>query len=363
MQVVTSGDVGGGQLVSLGIARKLVSRGASVRFVTPARGEFTRAAESVAPVDVVEENSLRDLRRVRRLSAYLRSVDASLVHTHTPVAAAILWRLAARLARVPVIHHVHTGNFYGTGFKSTVARMIDRTTARIPRSFVAVSRDTAEGIVRDGYPENRVRVIHNAITWSRQSRVEPPIGLVIGCVGRISRMKGQRELIEAFALAHEKFPIATLWIIGPVQPDEGEYFTELRARVAALGLGEAVKFWGHRDDVRDLMSRITMLVLPSFHEAFPLVLLEAMSLGVPVISTPVGGVRELVQHERTGLIVETASVDAIAAAIERIVVDDALREKITAHAYERVWSQFDEASTLDPLISLIESEAKVATRN
>ena len=82
-----------------------------------------------------------------------------------------------------------------------------------------------------------------------------------------------------------------------------------------------------------------------------------------MIATPVGGVSELVQHERTGLVVAPGSVADLADAIERIATDDELRESLAARAYESVWTRFDDASTMDALVSLIESEAKDAARD
>lgn len=365
MQVVTSGDVGGGQLVSMRVSRALVERGSDVRFSSPTLGDFTRVAESFARVDVIKENSLRDMPRVRRISAYLKSINASLVHTHTPIAASLLWRVGSRLAGVPVVHHVHTANFYGTGSRSAVARRFDRATAAIPRSFIAVSRDTADGILRDGYPKNRVRVIYNPVTWPKEERIRPACNSspVIGCVGRISHVKGQLELVEAFARVHTRFPGAMLWLIGPVQADENEYVYRLTARARDLGVSDCLKVWGHRDDVRELMKQLTVLALPSHHEAFPLVLVEAMSIGVPVIATSVGGVGELIDHNRTGLLVSVGSVDELAASIESLAGDVNLSEGMSRRAYDDVWSRFDDSATLEPILSLIQKEAGGASRN
>lgn len=357
VEVITSGDAGGGQLVSLKVSRELARRGYQVRFATPTLGPFTTLAGVVGTVDVIAENSLRDLPRVRRISTYLKTVKASLVHTHTPIAASLLWRIGARMAGVPVVHHVHTGNFYGPpGIKSYIARKLDRMTARYPHKFIAVSKHTAQGIIADGYPPAKVRVSYNSISWGKQPRVSLPDSAtpVISCVGRVARIKGQLDLVDAFSVVHRRFPGAVLWIIGAMQNGEDEHWHVLENRIAELELTDPVKLLGHRDDVHSLIEQSTVLVLPSGDEAFPLVLLEAMSIGIPVIATPVGGVPELVIHDETGLLTPIGSPKDLAAAIERLLGHPELREQVASNAYRYVWENFNDDVTLHPVVSILE---------
>jgi glycosyltransferase involved in cell wall biosynthesis len=366
VQVLTGGDVGGGQLVSLRVSGALAAHGWTIRFATPSLGDVTPSAEAIGSVDIVRENSVRDIPRVRRIARYLEMVDASLVHTHTPVAAALLWRLGARLAGVRVIHHVHSANFYGPpGVKSAITRTIDRQTAGVPLQFIAVSRNTAESVIADGYPAERVTTIYNAIPWEKAPRFRPHIDSVpvIGCVGRVSRMKGQLELVEAFAILRAKYPRAILRIIGPVQDGEERYLETIESRAQSLGVADAVEILGYRDDVREAMRDMTVLALPSRHEAFPLAILEAASIGVPVVATAVGGVGELIEDRVSGLTVEPGSVHQLSGALDELLGDVFLRERLSARAYDEVWSRFSDELTLDRVVSVIEDGAMRANRD
>ena len=155
---------------------------------------------------------------------------------------------------------------------------------------------------------------------ARQAR--RPRREVIGCVARLAESKGQRELIRAFAELASKHPTAQLWLVGKDQQTNGRFEAELRSLAEALGISGQTEFWGHVEDVQALMQRMTVFVLPSLTEALPVVLLEAMSLGVPVIATDVAGVPEIITDERNRVCsCLRAMSDALPAAMDRLLCD------------------------------------------
>lgn len=365
VQVVTSGSIAGGQLVALEMGKRLAARGRPVRFAVADDGPFVQMAAATGETDIIGVQSVREIGRVRSLARYLRRHRASLVHTHTPVAATILWRIAARIAAVPVVNHIHIENFYGPpGLRSSVVRRLDIATAGIPRAYIAVSEHTRASLIRDGCPEERIVTLYNSIPWKREPRrvqsatTEP----IVGCIGRLYPAKGQERLIESFAAVLARFPHARLWIIGDVDGPDKSHAAHLRDLTLNLGIENSVTFLGQRPDVRDLMAQFTVLALPSLHEAFPMVLLEAMSLGVPVVATPVGGVAELVSSEVTGILVDPRSVSELTRALDRLLGDEALRESLSAAAYESVWSRFTPENGFDVAADTIEREITSAVR-
>ena len=360
VQLLTSGDAGGGQQVSLKIGAGLSARGHGIRFVTPRSGPFTRLCAEVGEVDIVPFNSLRDIPHVRAIATYLRTVNATVLHTHTPIASALLWRVGARLAGVPVVHHVHTANFYGPrGLKSWAARALDVATIGSVRSVIAVSDATRAQLLALGYPGEKVRTVYNAIPFEKRPRVESGSGpeITIGCVGRLSVMKGQMELLESFPEIRAQFPRSRLWFVGTADASEHAYESALSSRAAELGISASVTFWGHRDDIEQIIRGLTMLVLPSKHEAFPLVLLEAMSSGVPVIATDVGGVTELVNHMKTGIIVPVDDRKAMLRAVTELAGSPDLRDRLSEAAYDFVWARFGPESTTKTAVSIVEEWA------
>lgn len=352
-------------MVSLRISRALVDKGCRVRFASPTDGSFTRLCKDIADVDLVPLERLSHLGRTGRIARYLRSIGADLVHTHTPIAASVLWRVGSRLAGVPMIDHVHVGNFFGPpGIKSRIARGLEIATRGVPRKYIAVSQATASELLEHGYPNDRVVQVYNPISWpqtARRERLNRPG--IVGCFGRITPPKGQFELIEAFARIANADPTCRLWIVGHAGEQDESYLLALHRRVGELRLDSQVEFLGHRRDVRELMLQLTALVLPSRHEAFPLVVLEAMSLGVPVIAFPVAGVQELIEDGLSGLLVNPGDEEGLVAAIKSVLDDAPLSERISRAGYDHVWNNFGETATLDPMVKLILREVHHARRD
>lgn len=340
--VVISGDMAGGQLIAWEIMKDRIGLGDEVVLVSPSEGVFTEQCRATMQVSLMPCGTLRDLIGIWRLVRFLRSVRPQLVHTHIMVPGNIMWRLACSIAGVPLIQHIHIANFFGPpGIKEKMVRFIDTLTARRATMFLPVSKHTGASIEAQGYPANRVRTVYNGVASSlpstEQQENQP---LIIGVVGRLCPTKGQMQAIEAFARVATDFPGARLWLVGKDQQAGGAYETTLRDRVTALGLEDMTVFWGHRSDVADLMKQMTMLVLPSAREALPLVLLEAMMLGVPVIASPVGGVPEIVSDGVTGLLVAPGDVKALANAVGRLLGDSALRLRLASAGRAQVEHEF-----------------------
>jgi glycosyltransferase involved in cell wall biosynthesis len=145
---------------------------------------------------------------------------------------------------------------------------------------------------------------------------------LIGIVGNLSPVKGQLELIRAFAKARQRIPNLALLVVGSALFNRGDgYQKQLSAEVRALGLDHCVRFLGQRNDVPAIMAALDLLVMNSRSEAFPLVALEGMAAGVPVLATAVGGLPELITNEKNGWLVplgdEGELVDGMVSLLER----------------------------------------------
>jgi glycosyltransferase involved in cell wall biosynthesis len=158
------------------------------------------------------------------------------------------------------------------------------------------------------------------------------------CVGRLSAEKGQAGLLEAFAAVARKNNQIELLFVG--DGPEGE---QLRARAAALEIGDCVTFAGRLGERQTLeeIARSDVLVLPSFMEGLPIVLMEAMAIGTPVIASRVAGIPELVEDDETGLLFSPSRWDELAACMERLLSDLPLRNRLAMAARERVIRDFD----------------------
>jgi glycosyltransferase involved in cell wall biosynthesis len=174
-------------------------------------------------------------------------------------------------------------------------------------------------------------------------------------VGRLSAEKGQEGLIEAFAALRDSGSQATLRFVG-----DGPERDRLSAKVAALGLQDVVSFAGRKSE-RETLKEIAaaeLFVLPSFMEGLPVVLMEAMALGVPVISSQVAGIPELVVHDQTGLLFAPSDWAGLAAEMTRLLNDDELAARLAQAAYCRVTAEFAVDTAIAPLLARFGSPEK-----
>ncbi|MDE2403616.1 MAG: glycosyltransferase family 4 protein [Sphingomonadales bacterium] len=169
-------------------------------------------------------------------------------------------------------------------------------------------------------------------------------------VGRLSREKGQRGLLEAFAAVRDRLPGARLDLVG-----DGPLRADLEALAAALGIGEAVRFHGALPEAETLavIAGADIFVLPSFMEGLPVVIIEAMALGKPVIASGVAGIPELVRDGRNGVLVPPSHGAALAEAMARLAADPTACRRLGAAGQEDALADFAIERAVRPLIPLL----------
>lgn len=311
---------------------------------------------------------------------FARTLGLALRH-RAPGAKAALWSLfhlaealvVARMLKRTGARHLHS-HFANSG--STVALLAGHFTG-VPWSF------TVHGISETDYPAGvmlgdkirhadfvacaswfmraqSMRVVEPS-HWDKMAivrcgidlatlppappRAPGPVRLI--CVGRLSSEKGHSGLLVALAKLVAAGRPVVLELVG-----DGPLGDMLRGEVAALGLGEHVHFIGRLDE-RSTLARIAaadVLVLPSLMEGLPVVLIEALALGKPVVSSWVAGVPELVEPGRTGLLFAPGDWARLAECLDRIVTDDALRAHLAVNARAPVEAEFAIDKAVAPLI-------------
>jgi glycosyltransferase involved in cell wall biosynthesis len=183
----------------------------------------------------------------------------------------------------------------------------------------------------------------------RRSLGVPEVGVLAGCVGRISPGKGHEELLEATRILKERRLGFTLLIAGEAGYGERDYEERIRSRTTELGLGQNVVFSGFRRDVPDLLHALDLFVFPSHAEAFGLALIEAMAMARPVVSTNTDGVLDIMVDGVTGLMVPPRDAASLAAGMERLLTDGPLRLRCGTAGRERVLERFDQRTQIDLL--------------
>jgi glycosyltransferase involved in cell wall biosynthesis len=161
------------------------------------------------------------------------------------------------------------------------------------------------------------------------------------CVARLSPVKRIDLLLEALALLPAAGPAWKCTIVGG-----GRLEAELRHQADALGLTSRVEFSGQVSDVRPFLQSADLCVLSSEKEGLPLSLIEAMAFGLPCVVTDVGGNREIVLHQKTGLLVEFGSPKALSSAIEHLLAHPEERRRMGEEARKLVHERFDASMSL-----------------
>ena len=340
--VVIGGEVAGGQVVALQLARAARDAGHAARFVSPSDGPFLEQVRVEGfEARVVPVGGAFDLRALVRLTRLFRGVDV--VHTHGHFAVNVLARVAARLAGARVLSHMHIQNAFRAGRGRGMQIAIDNATARLCFALVAVSESTRDDLVRQGYPGARITVVPNGVAVEPARPVRLADGPTILEVARLAEVKGQATLIRAVQRLD-----ATAVLVGRDLESGGRYEDILRA------LGGRVVLAGYRSDVPALLAGCDVFCLPSRAEGMPLVVLEAMAQGKPVVATAVGGTPELVVDGETGLLVPPDDAEALAGALGRLLSDPELAQRMGAAGRARVERDFSLAASTARVLALYE---------
>jgi glycosyltransferase involved in cell wall biosynthesis len=217
--------------------------------------------------------------------------------------------------------------------KRLVYRTFDTLTSYLASANVAVSHAVAAQLRRQGYAAGKLHVIHNGAPIPEplplRSTASEPIR--VGVVARLSPEKGHSGLLHATRKIATAMPGRAQFIIIGQGPEE----RRLRDLSRQLDLGSHVIFRGYCSDMAEEYANLDLVVLPSIDfEGLPMALLEAMSYGMPVVCTSVGGCAEAV-HEEAGFLVPPRDADGLAKAIVTLVQDETLRKKMGRAARER----------------------------
>jgi glycosyltransferase involved in cell wall biosynthesis len=208
---------------------------------------------------------------------------------------------------------------------------------RADRVFVA-SQTTKNAFIALGYPDSSMRVIPEGTDLpARLLRPNPRFRQQIGIVCRLVRAKGVQYTLRAAPEILREFPKVQFLIAG-----EGRYRRQLERLVRELNLESSVRFLGFVKDAWQIYSQIDLLVHATFDQgdSMPIAILEAAVAGVPAVTTRVGGIPEIVQHERTGILVPPRDSGEIASAVLRLLRDPALTVRLGEQAKDFVTRNF-----------------------
>lgn len=296
----------------------------------------------------IPKSLTNQIRELIGLYRFFKTFRPDIVQTHV-LKANLFGILAARLAKVPVI--IGTEMTLKDIAHTRTTRLRDKLMQPLVGLFLGYSDSfmvTSEYIKQQWYQRRcaeKYRVIYppfnlekyhaaEARSLSKATNVihdDPTIGFI----GRLSEEKGVQTLIRAMAAVRTKIPRAKLLIAG-----SGPMEKQLRKLVQTTDLGSSITFLGFCSNAFEMIGNLDVFVLPSRTEGCPIVVLEAMAMGVPVIATDVGGTPELVKDNITGLLVQSNSPEALAKAIVLLLTDRERALRMGIEGHKRAFGEF-----------------------
>lgn len=349
-QVLHSLCVGGAEVLAARLARQMRD---SYRFLFVCLDRLDTLGEQLRaegfPVEVLNRRPGLDARAAFRLARLLRREGVGLVHAHqyTPFFYALLARWLGR--RVPVLFTEHGRHFpdYPRRKRMLANRLLLGRRDRV----VGVGESVRQAVIaNEGIPAERVGVIYNGIDLepfaragrdreaARREMGAGPDDLVLIQVARLDYLKDHATAIRMLERVAARRPDARLVLVGE-GPERGKIEDEVRRR----GMTERVRLLGLRTDVARLVAAADVLLLTSISEGIPLTLIEAMAAGLPVVSTRVGGVGEVVAEGETGLLAPAGDDAALAEHVLQLADDRERRVRMGERGRQRAREMFSES--------------------
>lgn len=304
---------------------------------------------------------LHDLLAVLEVWRLMRRHRYTIVHTHNSKAG-FVGRLAATLARVPVILHTVHGFAFHTHerwWRRWLFRVLERLAARWCDHLIMISEPLIDWALRERIaPREQMTKIYSGIDLSafRQpgnvTALRAELGFrnhefVVGEVAKLWPGKGHEVLFRAAATLKARIPQLRLMVVG-----EGELRQTLQELAKRLGIHDRVVFTGFRQDVPTLTHLFDVAVLPSFFEGMGRAIIEAQAAGKPVIASCVGGIPDLIVEGQTGLLVEPGNVEQLAEAIWRLYTQPELRRQLGQAAQRAVDGRFEANAMVQQIVNL-----------
>lgn len=335
--------LGGAEQSLVELARHLDGDRYRPHLLTTADGPLAHEFAALgAPVSVAEfpffsrRRPWRYGAAVWRIVRAIQSARISLVHVNCDRAVphAVL---AGRITRTPVLCHIH--DMTRAWFLPQYVRPLNRS-----QRIIADSQATARHCMRSGMDPRKLQVIYECVQLGRYTGTTDLLRqhvrsdwkfsadeVVVGLVGQVLRHKGHEEFIRAAAILAAECPEARFVVVGDDRlSGDRDFMPSLVQLVGSLGLEDVVRFIGYRSDVPAVMAGLDIVAVPSWEEPFGRVVVEALASARPVVATAAGGIPEIVEHGRTGLLVPPRNPAALATALVALCRKPDLRATLGA---------------------------------
>lgn len=347
LHLIETGGPGGAETVFRELARGLDQTRFRSFAVIPEEGWVSESLHSDGiPFEVIPLRRSADFGYLRRIMRVVRRERIDIIQAHL-LSSNLYAALAGAVCRIPVVatFHGQVDVSHRDRLLGVKCRLINLGAQRV----VCVSEHLRRYFCESTAINPRITTcIHNGIDAARYGprsgrplRLELGIGddeILIGAVGNMRPAKGYDVLLRAAALLKQKVPACRFVIVGDAAPPD--LANELAEIHRALDLGDTVRYAGFRPSVEHILKSLDVFVLTSRSEGFSIATVEAMATGLPAVATRCGGPEEIICDGEDGLLVRNESPEAVAEALERLILDRQLRERLGARARDHVVRRF-----------------------
>lgn len=361
--LITLAEFGGAQKLVYTLARNQATQGHQVTVVSSIRGELWDWIENYKGINTIkipslvrEISPLKDLMTLSQLYQLFCRHRPEVVHCHSSKAG-ILGRLAARLAGVPVkVFTVHGWSFYAP--ENQLLRKfyvwLEKLAARWGDALIFVSEADSRAASAEGIASKINLTIHNGLPLrtkqdKRQSRRLlnlPEHRLIIGTVGRLSTVKNPLYVLEVLAVLAADTDFLFIWV------GDGPMAEAALRKAEELGIGEHCRFVGYQEDPAPWLAAMDIFVLFSRFEGLPLVIIEAMQQGVPVVAHDVGGIGEMISNGINGFLVQPGDQAAAVTRLREISESPALATELGRQGRELALAKFSQEIMLEKYMAV-----------
>jgi glycosyltransferase involved in cell wall biosynthesis len=384
-QVIASGAGGGAQSSVRNLVARLPHERFDVEVISLSDGPAVRWLRAAGITTHVVDEADDDAAEAAVVDLFRRR-PPEIVHNHMYRAEVVGTRAALALAELGLPRPYVVGTVHSSRVRSEADRALMRRLTPHMDRLIAVSKAIVAKIEAEGRTGAPVEMIYNGVDLDRYSETEACCTLpeeygfaegtpLVGVVARLEPEKGHATLLDAWPKVLAKVPNARLLIVG-----EGSQRELLEAQAEMLDLlgercsgdrcvgtrkarpGAKVLFTGLRDDVPNVTAALDVAVLPSYREAQGLVILEAMALRRPVVATAVGGVPEMIDNGKTGLLVPVRDPVALGNAIALLLTDHPLADMLARAGHDFVVTNFSIEHMVGAVSRIYEEGAAVVTR-
>lgn len=339
LQILPELNVGGVETGTADFAKRLVKAGHKAVVVSAGGGmveDMVAAGVIHYQLPVHKKDVFHILKMIPRLAEIIKKENIDIVHARSRVPAWIAY-YSCRKVNKPLITTCH--GYYSKHLFSKPMGW--------GKLVICPSKVIARHMVEDfDVPLERIRLVPRSVDIEKfryhdSAAKRKAKEFNVGIIGRITPLKGHMHFIKAMARVARKIPYLKIWIVGDAPQSKAAYKEQLQVLVRRLGLWDSTQFLGTQKDIPEVLRQMDLVVLASTtHDAFPRSILEAQACGVPVVATSVGGVIDIIEDNKNGLLVPPADPDSIAEAVMRIYKDPGLGKQMAEKAYKKVKEQY-----------------------